>query len=107
MWEQFKTYWFNWLLGGCTAILAAAWAWMVKKYKAIHAQQTANNQGTLALLKDRLFQSCTYYIERGYCGVADRENIESLYNAYHAMGGNGTGTDLYNKVRELPLNKEE
>ena len=34
------------------------------------------------------------------------KNIEYLYNAYHALGGNGTGTELYQRVQKLPLEEE-
>lgn len=32
--------------------------------------------------------------------VEDLEHIESCYKAYHASGGNGTGTMLYNRILE-------
>lgn len=57
-------------------------------------------------MKDRLFERCQFYLDRGYCTVTEREALEAVYNAYTAMHGNGTGTDLYNRVRELPFGKE-
>ncbi len=33
-------------------------------------------------------------------------NIEYLYRGYHALGGNGTGTELYERVKELKLKEE-
>lgn len=103
--EKFTNYWFNWLMGCMATLLAAAWGWVVKKYITLHKQTEANNQGTLALLKDRLFERCQFYITRGWCSPTEREALESLHAAYTTMGGNGTGTDLYNAVRALPFNK--
>lgn len=33
--------------------------------------------------------------------------IEYLYRGYHALGGNGTGTELYERVKELKLKEEQ
>ena len=30
-------------------------------------------------------------------------NIGYLYDSYHALGGNGTGTELYNRAKALPI----
>ena len=29
-----------------------------------------------------------------------------LYKSYHALGGNGTGTELYNRAKSLPLHAD-
>lgn len=105
MWETVQKWWLTWLMGGISAALAAAWAWLIKKLKIQSAVQAANTAGTLALLKDRLFQSCLHYLEQGYCDVHSRESLESLAEAYFAMGGNGTGKELVERVRKLPFVK--
>ncbi len=42
-------------------------------------------------------------IEDGGMTVADRRHLESVYAAYHALGGNGTGTRLYEEAMETPV----
>ena len=37
---------------------------------------------------------------------AAQENIEYLYKSYHALGGNGTGTELYTRAKSLPLHAD-
>ena len=54
-------------------------------------------------MHDRLYQSCTYYIKQGHIDMGGLKNIEYLYKSYHALGGNGTGTELYNRAKALPL----
>ena len=80
---------------------------MLKK-KAI--EQEAIKTGMIAILHDRLFQLCNYYLELGYIPLDKAEeildNLKILYDAYHALGGNGTGTDIYNRTKKLPLRKE-
>lgn len=33
----------------------------------------------------------------------ERHNLEQVYNAYHALGGNGTGTRVYEEAMKLPV----
>lgn len=35
--------------------------------------------------------------------VEDRRHLENVYSAYHAIGGNGTGTRLYEESMRLPV----
>ena len=107
MWETIREYWLNCIMGAIAALLTAAWGWCLKRIKDQQKVQEAQQQGTLALLKDRLFQSCLHYIEKGYCDVHSRESLEALYLAYSAMGGNGTGKQLYETVCKLPFTKGE
>ncbi len=63
--------------------------------------------GMLALLHDRLYETCSFYIRRGWCDVGDRHNLECMYKPYKALGGNGTGENLYIRCMELPLEPSE
>lgn len=90
-----SVHWTEWAIG----LLGLGWGYLVKKvteYKTI-------KDGLLAIMHDRLYQSCTFYIKRGSIDIGGLKNIEYLYKSYHALGGNGTGTDLYNRVKALPL----
>ena len=42
-------------------------------------------------------------IDDGGMTVADRRHLESVYAAYHALGGNGTGTRLYEEAMATPV----
>ena len=35
--------------------------------------------------------------------IEDMKDFEYLYNAYHALGGNGTGTEIYERVKNLSI----
>lgn len=75
-------------------------------YPCIKAQKEENKaikNGLLAILHDRLYQACTHYIEKGYIDLPGLKNIEYLYKSYHALGGNGTGTELYTRAKALPI----
>lgn len=88
-------HWTEWAIG----LLGLGWGYLVKKvteYKTI-------KDGLLAIMHDRLYQSCTYYIKQGHIDMGGLKNLEYLYKSYHALGGNGTGTELYNRAKALPI----
>lgn len=74
-----------------------------KKREAESKEQEIIKQGVLAILHDRLYQGCQFFLKRGSISVPDLDNLEYLYNSYHALGGNGTGTELYTRCKALPI----
>lgn len=70
-------------------------------------EQAILKLGVLGLLHDRLFQECKELIKSGEVSENDLENIETLYKSYSSLGGNGTGTELYNRVKKLRLKEDE
>lgn len=90
-----SAHWTEWAIG----LLGLGWGYLVKKvteYKTI-------KDGLLAIMHDRLYQACTYYIKQGHIDMGGLKNLEYLYKSYHALGGNGTGTELYNRAKALPI----
>lgn len=58
----------------------------------------------LGLAHDRIMQSGTYYIERGYITNDEYENLyDYLYTPYKEMGGNGSAKRLMEQVEHLPV----
>lgn len=74
-------------------------------YKTMQ-EQKALKKGVKAMLHDRLYQSARFYIQQGFIDMDGLTNIGLIYEAYHELHGNGTGTDLYNRVRALPIREE-
>ena len=52
---------------------------------------------------NKLYTLGKQYIEREYVTIEDMKDFEYLYNAYHALGGNGTGTEIYERVKNLSI----
>ena len=96
--EWFIEYWVVWAFGLLTGALAGLWRYVLAQHKRQKALQT----GVQALLRDRIIQSCDYYQKKQSISVHGRENIQSMYAAYHALGGNGAVTALVKDVNELP-----
>ena len=99
-------YWAQWLFGIVAAGLTAAYRNLSKKIKTQKEENKAIKEGLLAILHDRLYQACTHYIEIGHIDLSALKNVEYLYKSYHALGGNGTGTELYTRAKALPIRED-
>ena len=86
-------YWLEFGFGLLTACVGFGFKLMSAKMKARKKEDDAIKEGVLALLHGK---------------IADDEmkNMEYLYNGYHALGGNGTGTELYERIQKLPLKED-
>lgn len=100
-------YWMEWLFGLVIALATGAYTRLSRRIKADHAKDLALEDGMQALLRDRIIESCDHYITKGYAPVYARESIESMYAAYHGLGGDGIVTDMVNRVMRLPYKVDE
>lgn len=60
-------------------------------------------EAVLAMNHDQLYRQGEFYILTNEITVSELRNLEYLYNGYHALGGNGTGTEIFEKCKELPV----
>lgn len=103
-------YWIQALFAG----ILAGMAFMMRQLNARIKQERAENEAIktamIAILHDRLFQCCRVHIKNGFIPLGEAEtvldNLKLLYETYSALGGNGTGTELYTRTRKLPLKAE-
>ena len=65
--------------------------------------QKAFQQGMRALLWGELKQMHSEAQLKGGLDTEERHQLENVYNAYHALGGNGTGTRLHEEAMNLPV----
>ena len=56
----------------------------------------------LSLLRGELIRDGEKYIEQGWIPIYAKEAYEKAYKAYHGLGGNGSITELYENVIDLP-----
>ena len=66
----------------------------------------ALRKGVLAVLRDRIVQSAIHFHTQGYASAAQKDNLDRMYEAYHALGGNGTATHAMEDIMHLPFQKE-
>lgn len=99
MWDFILKYWLEFLFGLAVTGLSVGFKYILKKIK----EYDLLKEGLVAILHDRLYQSGMYFLDKGEITTSQMKNLEHLYTAYHNLGGNGTGTEIYERVQELKL----
>lgn len=98
--------WAKALISSVAAVVVGAIAGAIKhlysRQKAQAARQDAVEQGLQALLHDRIFAMYAECEQKRYASVEDMRNAEYLYKPYHNLGGNSTGTELYQRIKNMP-----
>ena len=85
-------------------ILLGYIVWLLKQQKK---DKDANSKGTMLLLRVQLIEYHDKYMKIGEIPSYAYDNFVEMYNAYHALGGNGMVTKMYNEIQELHLKKKE
>ena len=78
---------------------------IIEQNQVMEAQNKAIMLGVQAFLRDRLLQGYRHYIAKGWADYDDRENLENIYQQYHALGANGIMDDMRTQFRNLPTQK--
>lgn len=99
-------YWVDAACGVVLSVLVGCYRRLSKRLRSKIAEDAAIKEGQLALLHDRIYQECTSCIATESITVSQMRNLEYLYRAYHALGGNGTGTELYNRAKALEIRED-
>ena len=92
-------YWIQELFALILAVLTWLWRTLLRRKQ----ENDEIKEGMMALLHDRIYQACQHYLAQGNIDTPGLKNIEYLYRSYHTLGGNGTGTELYNRCKALPI----
>ena len=103
--EWITRYWVEWLFGIVAALAAASYRRVSRHMRHTQKKDQALDDGMRALLRARIISACDHYFEKGFAPVDARENITSMYDAYHSLGGDGIVTDMVKQAMELPYKK--
>lgn len=85
-----------------TTALTAAFAQLNYKIKKRMQKHDALEAGMQAILRDRIIQAYNHYVTKGWLPFYAMENVTQMYDAYHALGGNGAVQELYEKMLKMP-----
>ena len=96
-------YWLQVGFGVLVSVFGVGVKYISDKLKCRTVEQEQIKDGILAILHDRIYSYATEYIARGYITVGELRNLEYMYESYHALGGNGTGTELFERVKKLEI----
>jgi hypothetical protein len=100
--EFIVKYWIEFLFGLIAAGLTATVRYLLSQNKRRTTEQEAIKLGIQALLRDRIIEQYNKWMEKEYIPIYALENVTAMYKQYHALGGNGTITHLYEELLELP-----
>lgn len=85
-----------------TTVTTAAVTGAITYVLTMKSKIKAVADGMLACLRADIIGYHDKYTKKGYCPIYAKDAVEKAYKAYHALGGNGTITKLYNNLMALP-----
>lgn len=77
-----------------------------KQYEVDRARSEANINGTRAILLYMLERMHTEHKMQKYVTHEQRTRFREIYEAYHALGGNGYGTALWEDIQKLEIRND-
>lgn len=105
--ELIKQYWLELIFAGFTGFLGLCYRSLKKELLKRIREQEAVKEGVVALLRQALYDNYNKWSERGYCPIYAMEVSKRIYEQYHILGGNDVGTELYERLKELPTALQE
>lgn len=84
-------------------ILLGYVVWLLKRQKK---DRDANSKGTMLLLRVQLIEYHEKYMKMGEIPLYAYHNFNEMYEAYHALGGNGMVTKMHEEIEELHLKRK-
>lgn len=80
-------------------------ALMEQHGKEMRLSAEAQRQGTMLLLRVQLIEYHSKYTAIGRIPSYAYSNFEEMYEAYHALGGNGMVEKMFQEIKELKISK--
>lgn len=87
---------------GVPSLIVSLILYIIAMIKSRRNSNELIRDGILAILHNKIYTLGKQHIENGEITVQDFDEFEHLYTAYHNLGGNGTGTEVFNRVKALP-----
>lgn len=89
-----------------TTVLATLLGYLTAKMREMSKTDRAMHAGMKAIMRRELKIMHEQYVIKGRpIGVDEKDEATEIYSAYHDLGGNGTGTRLYEAIMGLPITK--
>lgn len=91
----------EYLLEICTVSLPIILGYIVWLLKRQKRDRSANSKGTMLLLRVQLIDYHDKYMKKGEIPTYAYHNFCEMYEAYHALGGNGMVTKMFENIKDL------
>ena len=79
----------------------------LKKDQMLEEKLDSLEDGVKALLHNKIYSNSQTHLIEGSISIEDLDDLTHLFSSYKALGGNGTGEAIYNKVLKLSNIKEK
>lgn len=74
-----------------------------EREKADEKRSKALENAMVAMMRDRIFQTCRYHMNNGFITTGDLEVLNAMYESYHDLGGDQIATELVHRVNKLDI----
>lgn len=104
MWDFIVKYWLEVLFGIVVAGLSAMYAKLSKRLQAERDKNQAIENGLRDILRLQIldtYEKCVQ--EDRTISVSRKDAIDSAYHSYHALGGNGTITQVHTEIMQMSI----
>ena len=89
-------------------VIGAFMAYVVWTLQQQSKQTSANNRGTMILLRDKIIEDHKRYCIDGMPMPSYAyENFVETYEAYKALGGNGMAQKMFDEMKSVDINRKE
>lgn len=94
------------LLKTYVVLLPIALGYIIAQLQKQRKTREANSRGTMLILRVHLIEYHSKYMEAGEIPSYAYQNFVEMYEAYHALGGNGMITKMYEEINELHIREK-
>lgn len=96
---------FNPIIGQLISIaVAAACGYLGAQVKRLSQRDKALHDGVRSILRRQLVDDFERFVVDGHkLSIERKQEITDCYQAYAALGGNGVGKEMYEKISELKV----
>lgn len=103
MWEFIAKYWLEVLFGAVTAGVGIILRRISKKLENERKRNEAIENGVKDILRIQILDTYDRCKSAGMISVARKDAIDSAYRSYHALGGNGTITQVHSEIMQMQI----
>lgn len=65
----------------------------------------AMHEGMRCLMRQQIIEVHSDVTRKGYITYLELQHVSQVYDAYHALGGNGSATELMEDIKGLPVRR--
>ena len=105
MLEWLAKYWLEVLFGAVLTGIGIVQKRLSKRMKDEKARNQAIETGVRDMLRLTILDTYERCKAAGVISVSRKDAIDSAYNSYHALGGNGTITQVHQEIMAMPIIK--